>query len=113
MSVEQRRIVDFVGVSKADGHVILTIADHLPFDDEERLVTLQNKLNDYLAFIESGEIYESYPDAKERQVEISIQFKHQPNERALEFLQSAGDTIREAGFGFSYEVFGATDKLEN
>lgn len=108
MSVEQRRILDFIGTNKADGHVVLTIADHLPFDDEGRLVTLQNKLNDYLAFIESGEIYESYPDAKGRQVEIPIQFKHQPNERALSFLQSAGDTISEAGFGFSYEVFGST-----
>jgi hypothetical protein len=48
MSVEQRKVVDFIGTSKADGHIILTISDHLPFDgDEARLVALQDKLNDY------------------------------------------------------------------
>src|SRR5436305_11306068 len=98
MSIEQRKIVDFIGTSKADGHIILTIADHLPFDgDEARLLMLKDKLNDYLAFIESGEICDSYPAATGRPVEISIRFKHIPDAKALTFLHSAQQTIQNAG----------------
>jgi hypothetical protein len=105
MSVEQRKVVDFIGTSKADGHIILTISDHLPFDgDEARLVALQDKLNDYLAFIEAGEICDSYPAANGRPIEISIRFKHVPDERGFAFLESAQQTIREAGFSLSYET---------
>jgi len=104
MSVEQRKIVDFIGTSKADGHVILTISDHLPFDGEARLITLQEKLNDYLAFIESGEVCDTYPAANGRPIEISIRFKHPPDERGLAFLRAAEQTIRDAGFTLTYEV---------
>jgi len=55
MSVEQRKVIDFVGISKADGRAILTISDHLPWlADNEHLLILQDKINDYLAFLESG-----------------------------------------------------------
>jgi len=105
MSVEQRKVVDFIGTSKADGHVILTISDHLPFDGSEaRLVTLQNKLNDYLVFIEAGEICDAYPAANGRPIEISIRFKHVPDARALAFLGVAKQTIRDAGFTLTYET---------
>jgi hypothetical protein len=105
MSVEQRNVVDFIGTSKADGHVILTISDHLPFDgNEARLVNLQDKLNDYLAAIESGEICDAYPAANGRPIEISIRFKHSPDERGLAFLRASERAIREAGFSLTYET---------
>jgi hypothetical protein len=106
MSVDQRKTVDFIGTRKADGHVILTISDHLPFDgDEARLVRLQDKLNDYLACIESGEIYEIYPAAKEALIEIVIVFKHPPDDRGVAFLRHAQQITAEAGVGLSYEIF--------
>lgn len=103
MSVEQQKIIDFIRTSKTDGHVTLTISDHLPFDDDgTRLVALQHKLNDYLAFIEAGEIYDTYPAANGQPIEISIRFMHIPDSRGLAFLRAAEQTIREAGFSLTY-----------
>ena len=81
MSVDQRRIVDAIGTNMQDGHIVLTIADHLPFDGEaSRLQALQNKINDYLDFIESGELCQTYPAAVGQPVEISIRFLHCPDD---------------------------------
>jgi len=40
----------------------------------------QTKLNHYLAFVESGEILESYPGAKGRPILFSAVFKFPPDE---------------------------------
>ncbi len=102
MSVEQRKVVDCVGIGRADGRAILTISDHLPWlPDNVHLLVLQNKINDYLAFIESGEIYESYPQARGREIEIQVMCKHPPSGDAARFLELAGETVRRAGFHFS------------
>lgn len=102
MSIEQRRVVDFIGTDKADGHVSLTISDHLPWlNDNEHLLILQNKINDYLAFLESGEIYDSYPKAHGREIEIRLICKYPPAGDGVRFLELASKTVRKAGFRFS------------
>ncbi|MDR6534474.1 DUF6572 domain-containing protein [Variovorax soli] len=63
MTVENTSIVDAVGTDTETGEVRLSIIDHLPWDTEH-LRLLQDKINVYLGFIESGEIYVSYPSAK-------------------------------------------------
>jgi hypothetical protein len=103
MSVDQRRIVDAVGTSRQDGHIVLTIADHLPFDgDASRLLTLQEKINDYLDFIESGELCQSYPAAVGQTIEISIRFLHSPDDLGRSFLATAERFIRAAGLTLSF-----------
>jgi hypothetical protein len=53
MSVDQTNIVDFISINSS-GNVVLTISDHLEWDNEGRhIYILQEKLNKYLAFIES------------------------------------------------------------
>ena len=70
-------------------------------DDATHIPQLQEKLNDYLAFIESGEIYESYPDAHGREIEIQLICKYLPLEgEGSAFIEHAGDKIRGAGFHF-------------
>ncbi|WP_370590617.1 DUF6572 domain-containing protein, partial [Xylophilus sp. ASV27] len=56
MNVENTTIVDAVGTDKETDEVRLSIFDHLPWDTEH-LRLLQDKINVYLGFIESGEIY--------------------------------------------------------
>ena len=47
MSIEQADTIDFVNIEKASGDVLLTISDHLDWDETERqrLILLQGKLN--------------------------------------------------------------------
>ncbi len=65
MSIEQTDLVDIISIDRMTGEVILTISDHLDWSDcGAHLLLLQSKLNRYLAFVESGEILQSYPKAK-------------------------------------------------
>ena len=81
--------------------LVLTISDHLPWlPDNEHLLVLQDKINDYLAFIQSGEIYNSYPQAHGRDIEIQVVHQFPPVGDAITFLERARETIRAAGYHF-------------
>ena len=108
MSVDQTNVIDII--SKAPtGEVTLTISDHLDWaETTEHLLTLQEKLNTYLRFLESGEIYDSYPDAVGKALIIDVAFKFAPNLEARSFLVKAQSVIEGAGFGFKFELFSAS-----
>ena len=54
--------------------------------------------------LESGEIYETYPSAKDKQILIRIACKYQPTEKGDWFLQQCKEIIKNAGFKFEYLV---------
>ena len=67
MSVDDSRVVDAIGIEQQTGAVVLTISDHHDWlDTEHRRSLLRDKLNTYLAFIESGEIYDASPNSTGR-----------------------------------------------
>lgn len=102
MSVEQRKVIDAVGIRRSDGRAVLTISDHLPWrSDNEHLLVLKDIINDYLACVESGEIYDSYPQERGTEIEIQLVHKYPPAGDAVTFLEHAGETIRKAGFHFA------------
>jgi hypothetical protein len=101
MSVEQTPVVDAIGIDRASGAVHLTITDHLQWD-QAHLFALQNKINSYLGFIESGEIFVSYPQARDRDIKIDVVMKFRPTEDAFAFLQQAETVIEKAGILFGY-----------
>jgi len=102
MSVDQKDTVDLIS-TLPDGEVLLTISDHLPWDENnEHLLVLQDKLNSYLIFIESGEIFESYSTAKNKSFIIEVVMKYKPNEVALVFLTQCKDTIENTGVQLSW-----------
>ena len=58
MSIEQSDKIDFISITKS-GKVQLTISDHLEWNNEEmHLLILQKKINAYLDFIQSEQIFE-------------------------------------------------------
>jgi hypothetical protein len=106
MSVDQPKVIDFIGVDKTSGETMLTITDHLDWNNSrDHQVILQDKINCYLAFIESGEIFETYPDSKGRPVVINVVFKCEPDQAGRQFLAKVKEVIAAAGFSFRHEVF--------
>ena len=102
MSLDQPKVVDFCGVSREDGCCVLAIADDRKWNDWEHLLALQAKLNNYLAFIESGEIYAARPEARGLAIEISIRCMFVPEGKDdFSFLRLARTAIIGAGFRFS------------
>lgn len=103
MSVEDRDKVDIV-TECADGAVTLIITDHLHWGDPEHLFALQEKLNTYLAFIETGQIADHAPEAGKTGIKVVM--KHEPDQAGREFLMKAGEVTGRAGFALTYEVQG-------
>jgi hypothetical protein len=107
MSIEQTDTIDFVNIEKTSGDVLLTISDHLDWDETERqhLVLLQGKLNTYLRFIESGELYQRYPETSERPIVIQIVSKFPMSERAGILFERACSSIHNAGFKLRFKLY--------
>jgi hypothetical protein len=75
------------------------ISDHLDWSDSTaHQLLLQSKLNRYLAFVESGEILQSCPKAKDRLVALRVVFRFQPDEAGRAFLAKTRAIVESAGF---------------
>ena len=111
MPIEQTAVIDFIGVDRTTGEVVLTITDSRDWHDSvrEHLLLLQDKINSYLRFVESGELLDAYPEAKDRLVVISVVGRHLPNAEAMEFYGKARSAIEKAGFQLRFEQFALPD----
>jgi len=98
MSLEKTNTVDAVGIEKATGKVVLTIADSWNWQDEAaHLSALKEKLNAYGNFIESGEIWESYPQSQGRKVVIDVVSRFPVPMTAMNFLKRVSALFGDAG----------------
>ena len=98
MSLENAEVIDAAGIEKVSGFVALTIADAWDWTDERRhLLALQAKLNAYFKFVETGQIWESYPDAVGRQIVIDVVGRYPLPQIAIDFLNLASDACTDLG----------------
>lgn len=114
MTIADAGVVDNLGIEKGTGRIILTVLDDLDWSEEtEHLMLLQGKLNKYLAFIESGEVFDQLQErlglcsAPETAIGIEILAKYTPSEQGQAFLSYAQNMITRAGFSLSHKVLSA------
>jgi len=94
MSLDHPKVIDAAGIDEVSGAAMLTIADSWNWSEETKhLLALQEKLNSYFAFIETGEIYDSYPKANGRKLVIEIIGKYPLPPKAQAFFRK-GSTSR-------------------
>ena len=104
MSVVETDNIDAIGMDKEMQRVFLTIIDPLLWDDDNvHLFTLQEKINTYLYFIESGELQKALPDSKGFDIAIELILKHMPNQQAITFFDKTMQILLDKGIIF---VFG-------
>ena len=102
MSVENKEIIDFISIDKSN-KIVLTISDHLKWDNkDDHSLILQDKINAYLEVIESGQIYDIYPDAKDKNFIIQLAMKYKPNKRANDFLESIKLFLKNSNYEFKF-----------
>ncbi|MDW8710386.1 hypothetical protein Q7W20_07025 [Streptococcus suis] len=78
--------IDSIGV--VDGHLELLLADGnawLPDTEQDHFLKLQEKLNNYIHFIESKQYVDSYGDDFTEKV-INLTFQYAPSDNGLAFL---------------------------
>ncbi|RSD27812.1 DUF6572 domain-containing protein [Mesobacillus subterraneus] len=105
MGLEDSNSIDAIGVHREQNCVTLALIDSEGWENEKQhLIMLQEKLNSYLNFILSGEIYSSYPDAKGKNVEINIYFKYDFPEKCKIFLGNVEELMTTEGITLSHRV---------
>jgi len=104
MSVVETDSIDAIGMEKEAKRVFLSIIDSLVWDQENiHLFTLQEKINTYLYFIESGELVKALPDAAGFDVAIEVIMRHMPTDEAITFFDKTTQILLDKGIAF---VFG-------
>jgi hypothetical protein len=68
------------------------------------LELLQEKLNAYRRFIESGELLSVCPNAAGRNIAIEIVGLHEPGNAAAEFLNRAREVVAAVGFELRFRL---------
>jgi hypothetical protein len=103
MAVDNPKTIDLVSVDRSTGEVILDIADHLDWSDENgHIMMLQNKVNAYASFIESGELEAAYPQAKGRSPVIHVACMNEPTALAVRFFDLVNKSLQPVGIRFSH-----------
>jgi len=105
MTVEQPDVVDFVARDAEAKTLLLVVSDHLAWDDiKQHLYSLQEKLNCYFAFIESGELAAKYPEAVDHKIRIEIVLKHAPPSAATWFFEKTRAVSEAANLSLNWRV---------
>lgn len=103
MSVVETDNIDAIGVDKEMQRVFLSIVDPLMWDDENvHLFTLQEKINTYLYFIESGELLKAFPDSKGFDITIELVLKHTPSDEAITFFDKTIQILLDKNIVFTF-----------
>lgn len=106
MTIEDENKIDILAVNSAEKTFDLTISDHLSWDQGqiEHLYALQEKVNCYFLFIESGQLAEMYPDKSDWRVCIKINSMHAIPEEVEWFFDRMREIAKEAGYELKVEV---------
>lgn len=109
MSVDETNKIDFTAWDKNKSCVWLTISDHLGWREEEgeHLLLLQDKLNTYLYFIESGKLVETFPWADGLPVVIRIAAKYPLSAEATKFFDLVKGKLGEIGVSLEFTLVNA------
>lgn len=104
MSVIETDKIDAIGIINEEQRIYLTIVDSLVWDGENvHLFTLQEKINSYLFFIESGELAKAFPNEKNFDAVIELILKYAPTNEAITFFDKTIQILLDKGIAF---VFG-------
>src|SRR5262249_18606134 len=98
--------IDFMWKDEQSGHVMLTITDHLDWkkkDEGEHLLLLQEKINTYLHFIESGQLWKAKPEYKGLPVAIHVRAKYRLSNEAAKFYKLVEKGASEAGVSLMFD----------
>lgn len=86
--MQKHKQVDVVSLTPDGSTIVLSLVETRPWDTKgEHLLDLQAKLNTYLDFIESGQLFQKYPQAKGKKVLFRLQSTFAPSAQALEFVE--------------------------
>jgi hypothetical protein len=107
VTIDNLRTVDIVATKPGSSDVQLVVSDHWDWTDVQgHCYQLQEKLNGYLSFIETGELHARPEVQAIRNPEIcfAVYCLHEPPAAAYEFFARARGFVEAEGYRFRLEV---------
>ncbi len=103
MSIDEKNVFDFISTT-SEGQIQLTISDHYSWDENLHLQLLQDKINAYLHFIQSGQILKGYPNSIGKKLIIQITMKNDPDSQGYSFLENVQKNMKEENIIFQWNI---------
>ena len=104
MSVLEKNEVDALGIDEK-GDLLMLIIDGMNWKNrKEHLLYLQDKINAYVAFIETKQYRQTYPDKSFDKFIIKISFLYKIPRKCIRFLNEVNKQINEYYIYVEYEV---------
>src|SRR5947207_15419501 len=112
MTLSQEAVIDWLGLEKDTGDVVLMIVDDLDWSDEQdHIRQFQQKINLYADVIDSGEVFERVSQIANRDVsrttpvKIVALMKYPVNQEGGEFLDYVKSRLAVEGITFDHRIF--------
>lgn len=106
MSLDHTDIIDAFGIVDQAGFAVLTIADYWDWTDPQaHLIALKTKFKNYIHFVESGQIFETNPNALGMQIVIDFIGRYPVPAEALQIFEQEGEAFRKLNIEFRMKHF--------
>lgn len=102
MSIEETNSIDLVAFSPDEGVVSLVMVEARPWAGNEQLFELQEKLNSYVSFVQSGSLAKAYPALSAKPIRIELRCAAPPSDpNSLGFLAQVRTALASEGLDFA------------
>lgn len=103
MAIDNVNVIDGMALNKDNNAIVLLLTDHLSWDGEkalsefDHLNLLQDKINAYISYLESGQYAETYSTEEIDFAVIEIHFKYAVTENCEKYLNAVQNQIGQLG----------------
>lgn len=92
LNIERTNTIDGIAYNEKDLKLVLLLADGMDWHDEKNhLLLLQEKINNYIAYIEGKQYLQKYSNVE--QIEIQIKFLFKETDNCRKFLEQVEKII--------------------
>lgn len=94
MSINEINVIDSVIESSESLESVLLITDHLDWNEPKKhMLVLQDKINAYIRFIESEQIYENFPNSKGKSLKIVVAAYYDLPEEGMVYYKNVNNFL--------------------
>lgn len=103
MAIDNTKVIDAVGIDNGRNAICLLLTDHLTWENDsslseyDHLMLLQEKINSYMAYLETRQYEEQYPHKKFAMAVIEIHFKYEITANCDKFLNTVQSQTAQYG----------------
>ena len=108
-TVEDSGSIDLISINKANTEISLSVVQHLSWNTRA-LSLLDAKLRNYIAFVESGQLRQSVPEWKGKNVVIHVSYFEELTPAATERLAALREALSKRGVSLTWSPLKAPSK---